>query len=107
LVKVLQGRHRPPDDERLAERLWHLMEDHCAYRIVLELDELEAIDSAFVQQLGRLDGLARDHGGFLRLCGLSPRDWQLVVRHGLGDVFPPYRDRQEAVFASRGPRKPR
>jgi anti-anti-sigma regulatory factor len=68
---------------------------------------MEMLDSLLIRQLALLDQLARSHSGFVRLCGLSPRDWQLVVRNGFGDLFPPYRDREEAVFAAHHPRRPR
>jgi pSer/pThr/pTyr-binding forkhead associated (FHA) protein len=95
------------DHGPLAERLLHLMEEHGVYQVVLELDEVEAIDGVTIRQLGLLNELARERGGLIRLCGLSPGNSQLVVRNGLGDVFPPYRDRHEAMFASGRPCKPR
>jgi anti-anti-sigma regulatory factor len=107
LVRVHNAPDEPFEDELLAERLWHLMEEHCAYRMVLELDDVVELDSVQVRQLGLLRELARDRGGLVRLCGLSPRNWQVVVRNGLGDAFPRYHDRHEAVFAAHHPRKPR
>jgi len=100
LVKVRRNYDRPLEDEPFAQRLWDLMEEHFVYRLVLELDQLEVLDDFVIRQLGRLDHVARDHGGFVRLCGLSRHNWQRVVRNGLGDVFYPYGNRHEAVFAS-------
>ena len=100
LVRVRSTHDGPLDDEPLAERLWHLMDEHFVYRLVLELDGVEVLDDLVIRQLERLDHVARDHGGFLRLCGLSRHNWQRVVRNGLGDVFYPYGNREEAVFAT-------
>jgi anti-anti-sigma regulatory factor len=106
-VKVLGQPDSRTGNEPLAEQLFRLMEEHFSFRLVLELDEVETLDNLLIRQLALLDDLARSRGGFVRLCGLSPRNWQIVVRNGLGDVFPAYRDREEAVFASHHPRKPR
>lgn len=100
LVRVRSNHDGPLDDESLAERLRHLMEKHFVYRLVLELDEVKVLDDLVIRQLERLDQVARDHGGFLRLCGLSRHNWQRVMRNGLGDVFYPYGNREEAVFAT-------
>jgi anti-anti-sigma regulatory factor len=101
----------PGDDgyagEPLAERLWRLMDEHGLYRLVLELDEVDVLDSVAARQLGLLHEFARQQGGFIRLCGLSPRQCQILTRNGLGDVFYPYGSREEAVFAARRPSKPR
>jgi anti-anti-sigma regulatory factor len=83
------------------------MEEHGVYRLVLELDEVKMLDNVVIRQLGLLHHAARQHGGFLRLCGLSRRVWQRVVGNGLGDVFHPYGDRGEAVFAWHRSHEPR
>jgi anti-anti-sigma regulatory factor len=93
--------------EPLAERLWRLMDEHGLYRLVLELGEVDVLDSVAVRQLTLLHEFAGEQGGFLRLCGLSPRRWQILTRNGLGDIFQPYGNRDEAAFAAHRPSKPR
>jgi len=103
LVRVRSLHDGPLNDEPLAKWLWHLMEEHSTYRIALELDEIEVLSNVLIRQLARLDQMARKHGGFVRLCGLSRDSWQRVVQNGLGDVFHHYTDREEAVFTFRRP----
>ena len=55
LVKVHSNQEGPLDDVPLAERVWHLMEEHFVYRLVLELDEVDVLDNLVIRQLGRVD----------------------------------------------------
>jgi anti-anti-sigma regulatory factor len=91
----------------LADQIRGLLEQHLSYRVVLELHEVERLDRGLIRQILLLDAWVREHGGLLRLCGLSPRNVKALRRTGLGDRFPAYQDRQEAVWGLRQPCQPR
>ena len=96
-----------PNASSLAERIWSLLRQHLTNRLVLELDGMDRLSRRFVREL--LDLYEKIHacGGVLRLCGLSPRRTEWLRQLGLTDGFPVYRDREEAVFGCRRPRRPR
>jgi anti-anti-sigma regulatory factor len=107
LVRVVSLDKHSPEAPSLAEELWSLMQRHFTYRLVLELDGVPALGSELVAQLGRLHDRIVDHGGVMRLCGLSPRNLRLLRAQGLDDRFLPYRDRHEAVMGCLRPRQPK
>ncbi len=87
-------REMPP----LADGLRFLLEEHFVYRLVLELEEVARLSGELIAELARLNRWIHARGGMLRLCGLSPRNRELL---GLcwDDVRAPvYRDRLEAVL---------
>jgi len=94
--------HSPP----LAECIWSLMQQHFVYRVVLECDEIQRLNSALVAQLVLLRQRIEEHDGIMRLCGLSAANQQAIRACGLDQRFSPYADREEAVMASR-PLQPR
>jgi hypothetical protein len=59
-----------------------------------ERADLVSEEFAFQQRFA--EGRAVDE----HVCGQSRHNWQRVERNGLGNVFYPYGDRKEAVFAS-------
>jgi anti-anti-sigma factor len=82
----------------LADRLWQLLQQHFTYRLVLELDQVEVLDSYMVGQLMEVYGRIAEHEGVMRLCGLSPYNRQVLHACRLDDRLLPYCDRQEAVM---------
>jgi anti-anti-sigma factor len=101
----------PPDLEwsdypSLADQIWSLVERHFVYRLALRLDEIDLLNSYLLGQLVVLQRRVREHGGLLRLCGLSPYNQEVLRLHGLGDRLPIYRDVEEAVMGG-GSCKPR
>jgi anti-anti-sigma factor len=89
----------------VADELWSLLETHFVYRLVLELDRVELLQSHLLGQLVLLDKRIREHDGMMRLCGLSPFNQRVLRTHGLDVRFPTYGDREEAVMGcSRKPR---
>jgi len=95
------------DPEPLADRLWALLEQHFTYRLVLELDRLRLLNSVLIGQLIRLSRRIEEHGGVLRLCGLSPHNMQALRTCRLNDRLCAYRDRHDAIMGCARPRQPR
>lgn len=91
----------------LGDQLWSLLERHMTYRLVLELDAVPRLDASLVAQLICLDRRIAEHGGMLRLCGLSPYNCKLLRAEGFDRRLPAYRDRQEAILGCRPPRQPK
>ena len=91
----------------MADGLWELLQRHFTYWLVLELDQIEVLNSYLIGQLVRLYKLIRAHDGVMRLCGLSAYNRRVLQISRLDDRFLPYRDRQEAVMGCCRPRLPR
>jgi hypothetical protein len=87
----------------LAEQLRWLLEQHFTNRLVLELDQIDLPLSDLNRQLELLDEWVRAHNGLVRLCGLSPDCATVLQGCGLGDQFPVYRNRRDAVFGDVDP----
>ncbi len=82
----------------LADLIWSLLERHFVYRLVLELDELDLLNSALIGQLVLLHKRIGERGGMLRLSGLSAYNLQVLRLHGLDGRFPIYQSRVDAVM---------
>ena len=107
LVKVRKPRQRAGTPPPLAEVLWSVVEQHFIYRLVVELDQIKALDDSILDQLLLLHDRIAEHGGLMRICGLAPRCRQRLLERQLDDRLVPYQDREEAVMASAMPRRPR
>lgn len=90
----------------LAERIWDLLRQHFVNRLVLELDEVERLESHLVGQLVLLHKRIHTHGGKMRVCGLSPGNQRVLEISRLAERFPNFADREAAV-AGTAPIKPR
>ena len=91
----------------LAERVWSVLQQHFTYRLVLELDQIRLLTSCLIAQLVQLHRRIDEHGGVMRLCGLSPHNRKVLQTCHLNERFMPYQDRQEAVMGCERPRQPR
>ena len=100
LVRVQSLPTEPTEEPSFSSILWDLLDRHFTYRVVLELDEVEVLNSYLIGQLVKLYKLIRQHDGVLRLCGLSPYNLQVLQTCRLEGHFCPYQDREEAVMAS-------
>jgi anti-anti-sigma factor len=107
LVKVRKGEEDAAEPAPLADELWSLLGRHFTYRLVLELDQIDLLNSYLIGQFVRLYKLIRERDGVMRLCGLSPQCAQVLRTCRLNDRFLPYQDRREAVMACCRPRLPR
>jgi anti-anti-sigma factor len=95
------------EEPPLAEVIWEVLERHFTYRVVLELDQVNVLNSHLVGQLVQLYKLIRQRDGVMRICGLSPYNRIVLRTCRLEDYFLPYRDREEAVMGCPCPRHPR
>ncbi len=107
LVKLHVPGVLPEESPSLAEGLWELLQRHLTYRLVLELDDVELLNSYLIGQLLRLSGMIGRHDGVLRLCGLSSSNRQVLQTSRLDARLLSYDDRHEAVMAGRSPLQPR
>ena len=105
MIKVRRSKEDPLVYEPMGERLWHLLEQHFTYRLVLEMDQAAALTSEIIAQLIRLQKRIDEHGGTLRLCGLSPHNQRVLRTCALEDRLPAYESREQAVRGD--PRLPR
>jgi anti-anti-sigma factor len=101
-------RLRPPQEEAgqeipLAEMIWEKLEQSFCHRVVLELDEIPWLRSWMVGQLVRLHKRVTSQGGMLRVSGLSQQNYDVLRICRLGDRFPNYRNRTDAVMGYRPP----
>ena len=95
------------DGPSLAEQLTLLLEEHFTTRVVLEFDEIDVPDNQLIPQLERLDQWVGAHDGVIRLCGLPNNCVRAIARRGLGDRLQTCHNREEAVFGSYRPGRPR
>ena len=105
-VKVERPESYGVDTPPLAGEVWEQLERHFIYRLVLELEDIEFLDSYLIGQLVALDRQIRDHDGMLRLSGLSPFNREILRTHGLDGRFSVYGSLTEAMMGA-APHKPR
>ena len=94
-------------DLSLAEKIWSLLEQSFTYRLVLELDCLELLESSLIGQLVLLSKRIHSHGGMLRLCRLSAQNQQVLHVCRLDGCLPNYDCRGDAVMGALRPLQPR
>lgn len=100
----------PPDNEHdgdsLAESVWSIVKQHFTYRVVVECHHLNDLNSGLIAQLISLRRRLQKNGGTLRLCGLSAANQETLRLCQLGELFPHFVSRSQAVLAHR-PTQPR
>ncbi len=94
------------DAPPLADELWSLMQRHLVSRLVLDLEGIGYLDRQLLAELLRLQRRIREHGGMVRLTGLSRDNQTLVLSHNLNGRLPIYEDFEGAIMGE-FPRKPR
>jgi hypothetical protein len=90
-------------------RLWTVLQERHAYRLVLELDEIKKLSSLLIGHLIRLEQQIAVQGGLLRLSGLSPHHLdalELFVSR-LDRRFLCFPNREAALRDQERPRQPR
>lgn len=88
------------DVSHLADELWSVAARHFIYRLVLELDELDAPPSELMGQLAMLQERLAQCDGALRICGLSPECVEMLQSCQLESALPNHATLEEAVLGS-------
>lgn len=91
----------------LEEVLWSLLEQHLSRRLVIEMDQIDALDDDVIEQLTALHDRLTDRGGVMRLCGVRSEHRLLLARHGVGGRLTVYGDCEHATLGGSIPHRPR
>lgn len=83
----------------IADKLWSISTRHFIYRLVVELDELEEVPPAWMDELAELQQRLTECGGALRLCGMSP-ECEETVSNQLDGTLTNHATRAAAVLGS-------
>ena len=106
-VRLRPALHDGTDEFSLANKIWSLLEQCFTYRLVLELDRVELLQSSLIAQFVLLSKRIHSHGGLLRLCRLSPANQQVLHVCRLDGCLPNYDNRGDAVMGAHLPTQPR
>ena len=107
LIKVKRLDWDPVAPPPLADDIWSVLQRHFTYRMVLELDEIDVLNSYLIGQLVQLYKRVVDHEGVMRLCGLAPYNRRVLHTCRLDDLLSCYPSREEAVLGCHQPSQPR
>ena len=99
-VKLRATNDRLTEVPQIADKLWSISSRHFIYRLVLELEELEELQSGLMGQLVLLQERLAQCGGALRICGLSPECEETLHNCQLDSALPNHATRTEAVMGS-------
>lgn len=105
-VRLHPAEELGPGDLSLAEKIWSILQQSFVYRLVLELDEVEMLQSCVIAQLVLLAKRIHSHHGMFRLCGLSQANQDVIHICRLDECLPSYGSRGDAVMGHR-PAQPR
>src|SRR5437763_786033 len=86
-----------------AEKIWSLLGQTFSRRLVLELDEVEVLDSYLIAQLVCLQKRIHTGGGIMRICGLNGHNEEVLHLCRLDTALPMFRNREEAVMGNARP----
>lgn len=86
------------EPSQIADELWSISSKHFIYRLVLELDQLDELPEGMMGQIVVLQQRLAQHGGALKLCGLSPDCAQALTRQRLEQALPNHQSRAGAVW---------
>ena len=95
-----------PSWDGLADHLWSILDEQFIYRLVLDMHQVEMMNSTLIGQLVMLHKRVHTRGGMLRMCGLSEDNQQVLHAIRMDDRFPNYANREQAVMGHR-PARPR
>jgi anti-anti-sigma regulatory factor len=95
------------DKPTFAEQVWALLQQNFTNRLVLELGEVDQLDSHLVTQLLWLHKRVHAQDGLIRIAELSAENEEVLWSCGLEGQFPSHRNREDAVMCRSHPRRPR
>jgi anti-anti-sigma factor len=90
-----------------AEQVWTLLEQQFTHRLVLEVSEIDRLNSELIGQLVWLHKRIHTHDGLMRVCGLTEAHEDVLHACRLSGHFPRYETREDAVMGHAHPRQPR
>ena len=99
-VKLRAKDKKPVEVPQIADKLWSISSRHFIYRLVLELEELQELQSGLLGQLVLLQERLAQCGGALRICGLSPECEETLSSCHLDSALPNHASREQAVMGS-------
>ena len=96
----------PPADEEtpsphFGREIWNLLQHHTAHRVVIEMDQVQALPKALLGELVTLQEQIAGQQGVLRLSGLNRPCQAQVTKQRLDEQLPAYPTRAEAIFGAR------
>lgn len=91
----------------LAQELLALLDRHSIYRFILRMDDVPMLTSHLVGELVRLQRMVSEHGGMMRLAGLSSQNCRVLHECRLEDRFQAYATWEDALRGCAMPRAPR
>ncbi len=94
------------DQPDIALHIWSMLNQNFTNRLVLELDQVDFLNSYLIGQLVWLYKRIHAQGGLMRLCGLSATNADTIRACRLDSCFPAYANRGDAVMGHR-PQQPR
>ena len=97
VITVAQPPGRPWEMVPLNKSIQTLLNRHLTYHLVLELHEIELVNSLLIGQLVALRKWIDAKTGVLRLCGLSSHALEVLHRLRLGGFFSVFPDRLQAI----------
>lgn len=106
-VRLAEPHDATADEAQLAGWIWAVVEQHFIYRVVLEFGTASLLSSTLIGQLLSVERKLHEHGGTLRLCGLSEHNQQSLKQCRLDARLPHFLDRTQAVLGRWRPLQPR
>lgn len=100
-LRVRPPMHGDMSPSPLAEQLWSILHQQFVYRVVLELHDVMMLHSYLIGQLVMLNKRIHNHGGVMRVCGLSERNLEVLRLCRLDSCFHGYENREQAVMGGR------
>ena len=87
---------------QIAEKLWSIASRHFIYRMVLELDDMDAMPAEMMAELVLLQARLAQFGGALRICGMSPECEETLQSCQMDTAITNHATRAEAVMGGEG-----